>query len=69
MYNISDVLSDREKEILKKNKISFDVEINTDKDMRDYISIIFDNVAGYKNIQDISDLIVKYHNKIKKETE
>lgn len=64
LYNIKDVLSEEEKNILKKNKINYDVVINTDEDMKNYISIIFDNVSGFKNIQNISDSIVEYHKKI-----
>lgn len=66
LYNIKDILSEEEKNILKKNKINYDVVINTDEDMKNYISIIFDNVSGFKNIQNISDSIVEYHKKFSK---
>lgn len=65
MYNLKDVLTEEQKLILKKNKISYDKIIKNDDDMKKYVSYVFDNVEGYKNIQDIADTIVQYHNKLK----
>ncbi|MCX4255092.1 MAG: hypothetical protein OSJ63_07530 [Bacilli bacterium] len=65
MYNLKDVLTEEQKKILKENKISYDKVINSDEDMKKFVSYVFDNVAGYKNIQEIADTIVQYHNKLK----
>lgn len=65
MYNLKDVLTEEQKQILKKNKISYDKVINSDEDMKKFVSHVFDNVEGYKNIQDIADTIVQYHNRLK----
>lgn len=62
MYNIKDVLTEQQKEILNKENINFDVEIKTDKDMRDYTLILATNLKAFKHIQEIADAIVKYHN-------
>ncbi len=66
MYNLKDVLTEEQKLILKKNKISYNKIIKNDEDMKKFVSHVFDNVEGYKNIQDIADTIVQYHNKSKK---
>ena len=65
MYNLKDVLTKKQKKILKKNKISYDKVINSNEDMKKFVSYVFDNVEGYKNIQDIADTIVQYHNRLK----
>lgn len=65
MYNLKDVLTEEQKKVLKENKINYDKVINSDEDMKRFISYVFDNVAGYKNIQEIADTIVQYHNKLK----
>lgn len=63
MYNIKDILTEHQKEILKKNKIDFDVIIHNDEEMRAFVGKVFDEVAGFNNIQEIADCIVNYHNK------
>ena len=65
VYNLKDVLTEKQKKILKKNKISYDKVINSNEDMKKFVSYVFDNVEGYKNIQDIADTIVQYHNRLK----
>lgn len=65
MYNLKDVLTEEQKKVLKENKISYDKVINSDEDMKRFVSYVFDNVAGYKNIQEIADTIVQYHNRLK----
>lgn len=65
MYNLKDILTEDQKKVLKENKISYDKVINSDEDMKRFVSYVFDNVAGYKNIQDIADTIVQYHKSIK----
>lgn len=65
MYNLKDVLTEEQKKVLKENKISYDKVINSDEDMKRFVSYVFDNIAGYKNIQEIADTIVQYHNKLK----
>lgn len=65
MYNVNDILSKEQKLKLDKDKVNYDVMINNDKEMRDYVSIIFQNVTGNNNIQNIADTIVEYHNKHK----
>lgn len=63
MYNLKDVLTEKQKKILEKNKINYDKVVNSDEDMKKFVSYVFDNVEGYKNIQDIADTIVQYHNR------
>lgn len=46
------------KRTLKENSINYDVLINNDEDMKDFVSLIFDN------IENISDTIIDYHNKL-----
>jgi len=65
MYNLKDVLTEEQKKVLKENKIDYNKVINSDEDMKEFVSYVFDNVAGYKNIQDIADTIVQYHNRLK----
>ena len=69
MYNIKDILNNRQKGMLKKDNINYDVIINNEEEMKNYISILFDNLTGFNNIQEISDLIVDYHNNHNKKRE
>lgn len=64
MYNVKDILTEQQKEILKKANIVFDVEIKNDEEMRKYISNLFLNLTSFKHIQEISDVIVKKHNNL-----